>query len=617
MKDVVLKRGPSGPLFFIGIGFAIALLVPASNNYLIWWGGILLLSLGWLSGKNESFEITSLGTVFLLFLAILFLNILFVGAVQITDGLFVISYLLFGFLCITVLNNDQILSVFRIVVAVFSCLALWGIIQFTFGEGLLRNFGSSAHTLFATPNSYAAAINLVLFPLLALYMAGKSSKFLYVSITLLFAGLITTQSRGGWVAFLIALIFLLLLVKYVYRNYTSQHVYRLIAGGVVIMVILFVTKSSHELLNQDVAISADEQLVIYKDIASDLVPVAGIAASGSHRIDLYRVAIANMLENPLFGIGYYHFYYYLHRDMSERIEYVSRYVHNDYLQIGLETGTVGLVLLLLLIGLVFWQGIFTMKQLPENEQVILVGLLVSLTAYFAHAIVDFVMYVPVLVLMSGAYIAMVSRLTSTQFKITFPSWMYYFSTSKWIRPQAVKFIFCLTVLAFLFQPVFAQVCYNAANNELDKSNHGLALNLFEIARRFSPGQVKYYQTEANYWRDIAIIKSDKKAAKHADDLYRDAASANKFDPDSRLERAVLHRDWSNLLSNPAGGQKIISWFEYILEWRPHYNRVQAEYVRTLFQYGFTEQAINKLLEYLSKYPNSSYLVAVHNELMSK
>ena len=62
-------------------------------------------------------------------------------------------------------------------------------------------------SLFATPNTLATALNLGLAPVLAYYLLGYGERGVYGLTLLLFAALLATQSRGGYLGLLVGFCF--------------------------------------------------------------------------------------------------------------------------------------------------------------------------------------------------------------------------------------------------------------------------------------------------------------------------------------------------------------------------------------------------------------------------
>jgi tetratricopeptide (TPR) repeat protein len=174
----------------------------------------------------------------------------------------------------------------------------------------------------------------------------------------------------------------------------------------------------------------------------------------------------------------------------------------------------------------------------------------------------------------------------------------------------------LVILIILFSFVFAQISYRAGKSMLSEGKVEQASTLFKLARELSPAEVDNYLIEAAFWKNRAFEENNHEAAVRADELYEQLMFQNIYDADSRLHRAILHRDGFSLLSNPASKEVMIDWLEQALRWRPHHNILQSEYLRTLKRYGRADEARILLAKYLKMYPKSNSLANVREEIMN-
>ena len=85
---------------------------------------------------------------------------------------------------------------------------LFGLLQVFFGFWPYEPDFKRAQATFVTPNTFATAINLFLLPCLALAVNGRGGRATYAASLWLFAGLLSTESRGGWLAFLVGVYFI-------------------------------------------------------------------------------------------------------------------------------------------------------------------------------------------------------------------------------------------------------------------------------------------------------------------------------------------------------------------------------------------------------------------------
>ncbi len=601
------------PSFFICVGLLFALAVAGSHDYLGLCLGVFSLLIAWILSQQSTYRWTFIDVSIYTFVILLSLN-LFVFNVAVSPlAYFVVTYLLSGFLIFSAINKNQLIKLYQIVVACFCVLSVWAFIQFIFGIGQMSHFSHRASVIFANPNTYAATINLLLLPLMTIYLFNESSKprYLYTANIILFACLIMTQSRGGWIAFAMACISLFIFMKVVNKNIKIVSCKNLFFSFAVVIALLSGIKLSINLIN-------DDHLNEIKTFKNNLEYVLPYKAKSSldHRLELNKVAWKNIKENPVTGIGLLNFVYFNYRDTVDYIYGKSLYVHNDYLQIWLEIGTLGLLSFLLIIGTMYWQGIASLKRINKEQQIWVISILAALTTYFTHALVSYVFYAPLLVCLATGYLAVLSNTVRCKNHGDLSN-KSYFSVMQILKKKAwvFKILISLFIATFIFGHAAAQISARAGVSLLKDDKINQASELFTLARKFSPNVVDYYLIEANVWKKIALTNNDSLAANRADSLYAKTMLQNPYDMESRLYRAMLHRDGASLLNAPVSSATLLGWLEYALAWRPHHHKIQAEYLRTLKKIGRVEEARSILAGYIDRYPESKLLIKVSDELI--
>lgn len=102
---------------------------------------------------------------------------------------------------------------------------------------------------------------------------------------------------------------------------------------------------------------------------------------------MWQAAIRMIRDRPILGHG-------LNTFMANYLAYwvggeqTPRYAHNCYLQVAAETGLVGLLSFLALLGLLAWQLLRRLSRLPADDRVLLVGLGGGLLAFAVQAGLD-------------------------------------------------------------------------------------------------------------------------------------------------------------------------------------------------------------------------------------
>lgn len=241
---------------------------------------------------------------------------------------------------------------------------------------------------FQYQNGLAGFILLIVFLPLAFLLSSEkpSETWAYGGVaTLLMTALLMTNSRGGLISFMGGLIAWLFLE----RKALWKH--RLRLTGLVLAIIALFLLLSHEGL-----FSGPSRVASLAKAASPETP----DTSFRWRQHIYRWTLGIIQDNPFLGTGPGTFPLVL--GLYQKVPYVSGlYAHNHYLQTGAETGMVGLSILLLILGYLFWRGIKVIRSTfpvpgsrfpvsgasPERGKAI--GLFSGLLASALHAGVDF------------------------------------------------------------------------------------------------------------------------------------------------------------------------------------------------------------------------------------
>jgi O-antigen ligase/Flp pilus assembly protein TadD len=123
------------------------------------------------------------------------------------------------------------------------------------------------------------------------------------------------------------------------------------------------------------------------------------------RLSIWKSALKMMLDHPWFGVGLGQFEYFSPRYAFPVESHWAKYgrvaenAHNEYLQVGAETGVMGLAVWLAALALLGAWFLKTTRGRKAVEKRDLVPIVAALAALCAHAAVDFVFHVPPLALL--------------------------------------------------------------------------------------------------------------------------------------------------------------------------------------------------------------------------
>ena len=612
------KKRVLGPSFFITLALLFALIISSIKGYLFWWGGVSALLVLYMVYSQRQFVWNPLSLSVVIFISILLVSALAINPVFSSEGIYYISYFAISFMVFSRLPEELMPVAFKLVISVFMLLSLWALFQYLTGMGYLVLTNNRANTIFFTPNTFAAALNLVLLPVIAIYFQGSKGWLEIAVIVLLFAALVVSQSRGGMIAFIIGLLFLFGMLL---KENTRQHLkaFRTIAFCFVIVILVFGVIQLGK-INQSGATPPEtiHQSDAVNNLAENITTITrtGTAVSSiNERLIIYQVAWELIKEKPLLGYGYNNFQFYWQRD--QKPPYIgsgTRFVHNDYLQIWMETGIFGLLSLLSIIFVFYYQVFSRYQALPEKYKIYCIAIASGLTSYFIHALVDFVMYPPVLLLMFGASLGITCQLTQGErMNIDIDARFSKLLHTLHLRPALIRIIAGGLLIVWFSQPAVAQLAFEAANRKVSKLDVPEALPWYELARRFAPYESDYYLYEGALWAGAVAMGNFRESAERADRLFAQGAEVNPFRIRNLLSRAILHREHGELLDHPADPATILDWINYVLTWQPHNTYAQSEYVKTLFMMGQTDLAESKYREWIKQYPGSKDLKRIADE----
>lgn len=343
--------------------------------------------------QQERLSLTWINAALVGFCLLLLINALYLNPAYYAGGIYFPATLLIAFIAASCRSVWLTQTGFKIFCAVIGLIAVWALVQWLTGWGFLGRKSARAQALFATPNILATALNLGLMPVLSYYLLGRGGRGVYGLTLLLFAGLLTTQSRGGYVGLLSGVLFLVTLVGKA-EVVAHWRRYRRVAVGFLSVLGFF-------------------KLYAWLGLASwstDAVFATLMYGDTSDRWEIYQVAWKGLAEHLWLGIGYYNFgYYFEAHKVPPFLDRRIIFVHNDYLEFALETGLLGLGLFLLLIVAVYGQLFKFRQQAMAGQRLPLILSAAAITSMLAHALVDYPFYIPVLMAVFGAYLGIINQ----------------------------------------------------------------------------------------------------------------------------------------------------------------------------------------------------------------
>jgi O-antigen ligase len=582
-----LKGRAGWPSLFFVLGAVLCLLAAAllqGNAYR--WAALALLALAFGAAPAKAWPANRLGLAVAAWCAWLFAITALATPSYSADAMVRPLILLAGFAVAASLGRESLQALFRCGTLLLAALALIGLLQFFFGFLRLSINPQRAAATFITPNSFATAINLLLLPLLALAVSGHGGKLVLPAALWLYAGLLATESRGGWVA--------------------------LAAGGGFIAAYLGTrgTRAAWKPFLQSLAALA--AVTVAFAAASSKATGAGAGAGAafgetlwsrgtSLRSDIYEVALGLIAERPIAGHGadMFRFLYEMRKPATMDNGHPFLFVHNDYLQLWLEFGLVGLLLL----GAVLLAALASLLRArrvdPHDPLPLACG--AALAGILVHALVDFPLYLPFLLLVFGLWLGALAAHTSGG-GLSQP----VLRAARSLRPvftPLVCGVLGAAALAWFSQPMLADAASDRALARLQSGDAGGALYWASVARRLEPRNGAHYWIEGVIWRDQAAESRDKGMLAKADMLFADGMRADPYQVANYLERARTRRKHADLFGTRSE-QEVLDWTAQALKLRPYAPLAQAERARALDYAGRTEEARRIARAMLERHPAS-------------
>lgn len=471
-------------------------------------------------------------------------------------------------------------------------LALMGIYQVYVLE-------QHARSVFETRNTHAAFLNLVALPASAYFLQTIANKavprrhsvILGAVLFFLFLSVFLTASRGANLSLMISVGILAALTL----RCVPKRALVLLLG--LLAVAFLVSKITHGELGERLP-----QLI-----------------QDSPRRIIWESSWNLLQASPWQGIGLGLFYlaYPPYRNPADSSG--GFFAHNDYLQIWIETGLPGLVLLLavLVAALTLFVRALRKTGLRSAAHIEMTGLFCGLLAVAGHSVVDFNLYILSIMMMSGLTLGRFHELAIGKLKVP----LLLLRPSRFAGKQAYPLIVLLLVLL----PVFYFIALGMANSYYDRgmaqAREGKlqeAAKSFAAAQHLTPADDRALIAHADLYRHaVALLPPEEFAGKKA--LYEDAS---RFLDEAQQVNALrgltfviqgrLHQQNPGFAGENANELAAES-FRRALALNPRLFQGRMDYVSILLQAGRKEEALQSLDEGARHdYPNISDLIPFYS-----
>jgi O-antigen ligase/Tfp pilus assembly protein PilF len=219
------------------------------------------------------------------------------------------------------------------------------------------------------------------------------------------------------------------------------------------------------------------------------------------RLDIWKNSLQRIADQPWgVGMGLYKYTSFRYRFPVEG--QITRYgkraetAHNEYLQMGVELGVVGVAIFLVGTGLLGREVWTTLKgQLNGWERGLVIGLTGGILGALTHAAVDSVFHEPALVLLFVLFAGVILVMKRLRVPGVASVWVVPFP----YHPARVAMVGTLALLGALLivRPAGAWYAFEKGEHELAVGRANQALAWFQWATRIDPGLSAYHDAAAS------------------------------------------------------------------------------------------------------------------------
>lgn len=283
--------------------------------------------------------------------------------------------------------------------------AIWGLVQYYY-------LHVATNASFLNRNTLAALINLVLIPASGYYLLDENQRALKtwqlinnkIFSFILFILFLTTfiiTSRGGSLSLIFGFVILFVLLGRQVKKSNLLHLFLII-----IVAFLFAHFSPY-IFHTSLA-----------DFSERMISLTNVGEAGNPRFIIWNSLLPLFQDAPWYGLGLGSLWIFWAPYRPANDSSAGFFAHNDYMQMTLEAGYPGIILLVLLFGFIVLGLIRTLKSKPLTllYRVEIVSLFAALATFAAHSLFTYNFYVLPLLIIAGLYLARFNQLTSSHTK---------------------------------------------------------------------------------------------------------------------------------------------------------------------------------------------------------
>lgn len=446
----------------------------------------------------------------------------------------------------------------------------------------MHALGQDPRATFLTHNSHAALLGLVALPASAHYLLqhvrGWQARAIEVALLVFFLAIAATNSRGVILSLVLGLG---LLAALAWRHVPRGRLYTLLALVAMAFVITDLLKGGA--------------------VVARLATVVDPASAGFDRYLIWSQAWRLLGDAPWFGIGLGTFWlrWPPYRDPADTT--AGFYVHNDYLQIWIEAGVPGLLLLLGLYAAVVMACLRLWRRpgLDTSRRVESAGLFGGLLVIAVHTFFDFDLYIHPIQIVLGLVLARLHALYCAGVPV---ATLALRPAARW-KPFTYRTLVLLPVLLPLIYALVLGISAALTNQGRTQAFQGKwveASATLQRATRLMPTADMALILHADLLRRAALQVPPENAAERrvlyeqAHALLNDADKVNPLRPQLPFIRALLFQQQPGF-AGPDANERAARAYAQALRLDPLAFWAREGYAQLLLAQGKVEQA-SRLLE---------------------
>lgn len=410
--------------------------------------------------------------------------------------LFLAGPLLYFIIVNNVREEKQINRIIGAVIIVGAALGIYGIFQYNDIDFSFWASTAGRHKIFGLSGNPGYFAGYLIFPLslaISLFLAAKNRNrkiLLLIGILLMGTTLIVTIARSSYAAFGLSLIFMFLLfllarVKRFIIDNRKIFIFLLIV--IILAVSMFIIPTP--LNKPGTAISQIKGSI-------SITRLIDVFSSG-RRAAIWKFTGMMIKDHPILGSGIGTFKYNDLRYQAKFFEQgdnrsiypygVADKAHNEYLQLWVELGTIGLAIFFWLIIAYFIYGIrYLKREKDEQKQGIMIGMMGAVVAFLVDSFFWFPLHLSanlsLLWLFIGLTMVMGLEKNAGSASKSKRNNIYKFKPILYIIVIFLAAFLCITVA----RPFVARTYWYYGNREVNNQNYDKAIKIYESGLKWDP-----------------------------------------------------------------------------------------------------------------------------------